>query len=1463
MASRKPKPSHHQTSPAQRSPDAILEAKAHEFLSHYNRRVLTSALPIAKEITKEFPQALFGWKALGTCLMEQGSPEEATQPLEKALAIEPNDLQAQTNLAKTYIKLGKLEAAQEYLENILVKTPQDYQANVHIGDCYAQLEQNELAIKHLNIALEQKPSAVTAQIRKANALVANKNYDQALEILEPLVRRRPNNPNIRSNLANLYATMRRFTEAETLYNSAVEMSPDHHIVFSNYYFTAHYNPAHGIDDLLDIAAEWDQRFAPLHRPNRPSTDTTPDRQLRIGLVSSGLRTHPVGQMITSAIEQLDQHEFSLYAYSNKPVHDSIARRIQARVDTWRDVAHLSDPQLAEQIRADGIDILIDMTGHTSGNRLKTMTEEPAPLIAKWVGGLFNTMGVKSFDYLISDHIETPAGVDDNYFENLIRLPDDYICFVTPSYAPAVSPLPAQKNGVITFGCFNNPAKLNDTLLTEWATLLKQVPHSRLFLKGGQYTNAPYCEGIYQTLADEGISRDRVILEGPVKHQELMETYNRVDIALDPWPYSGGLTTCEALLMGVPVVTLPGPTFAGRHSATHLVNAGMPELVTSNWEEYRQRATELASDLDSLANIRRHLRDALLKSPVCDAPRFARHLTTALRAIWQRHCEGRSPAPLSLDKQGTAMFEGDELAVTIVNASPSKDEMGFRWQFGGKVVAVDNGSRLLHLDSMRQMLEKETAELITFDPASQALQHPLKSQDGVHYFPNASLGDGQVANLHACLDPASSGTLAPVKGEAAAHEKVSGSEVIARLPITTITLDSIEGLPSLDWLALDANNDSTAILEHGAQALQETLLLQASVVFQPRHEHQPDLAQISHWAARHGFRFYKLSNPQHASRLPKRDDISESLGSELVSADALFIPSHQRMASLSRDQRMKLAFIAHSSFGMKDLSFELIQSIDSKLAEAYLLQSGVITSSTNPGAMLNADGGSSTTDQHHQPAASARQGVNTPSKRQASVAKQPSVDNRVSAVDDKIYDEVIFVVGCGHSGTTLMASILGAHPEVYSIARETYWFLNNPKVDPEYVEEKKLCLNEGKRIVCEKTPRHIYRITEIQNKFPNAKFVAMLRDSRDVVGSLKNRSGLLDESIKRWLTDNTALLKHADNPRVHWIKYEDLVTKKEQTMQDVFKFLELNHTDEVFEFHKKNYNWFGVEDAKETNGKGEKNHLLRRSWQMTQPIHDRSGVWKKQLTEDEVAKVISRCSDIMLRLGYPLASFKESAPAMSKDKAHNDELGDTQGKAQPYSPISSSFKVPEAPHMSLEERKLFKRALRGASSYFEFGSGGSTVWAVKHGLTVYGVESDAQWVEGLADKLGEKCKVAAVDIGPTREWGHPISDDYSEKFPSYSSAIHSHKRPFDLILVDGRFRVACVIAAVQHLQENHPTPLLARIFIHDFWDRPAYHSVLEILEEVDKVDTAGLFRIKPNVGKKRLANLWSQYAKVTA
>jgi predicted O-linked N-acetylglucosamine transferase (SPINDLY family) len=313
------------------------------------------------------------------------------------------------------------------------------------------------------------------------------------------------------------------------------------------------------------------------------------------------------------------------------------------VRRWREAASWSDEQLAAAIVDDRIDILIDLSGHTAGSRLAVFARRPAPVQLTWMGYV-GTTGLKAMDGLIADRFHVPAGEEAAYVERVLRLPDTLFCFDPPTETPAVSPLPASSGRPFCFGCFHNPAKINRGVADLWARILAAVPGASAYFAYAGYDVAEVQQRIRGWFADAGIAPDRIRFGGRLPRREHLARYGEVDLALDPFPYSGSTTTAEALWMGVPVVTMPGQSFAGRHSLSHLSVIGLTETIACDAEDYLARACGVAGDLDRLAILRAGLRERVAASPLCDGDRFARHLAAMLREVWLSRCEGAAARP---------------------------------------------------------------------------------------------------------------------------------------------------------------------------------------------------------------------------------------------------------------------------------------------------------------------------------------------------------------------------------------------------------------------------------------------------------------------------------------------------------------------------------------------------------------------------------------------------------------------------------------------------------------------------------------------------------------------------------------------------------------------------------------------------------------------------------------------------
>ncbi|WP_394427065.1 glycosyltransferase [Vreelandella stevensii] len=897
-------------------------AELHKIQQYVDQSDLVTALKLAEAFTRLNPSNPHGWEVLADVQAQQQNLESACISMEKAIScVSGEQPQAELKLAKYELFAGEALRAIKRLEEVSKKRPSDKRVWAWLSRAYHVIGkgQEALAVNDKAFALDHNdPETLLWRSRIFDQL---KRHSDAYQTARALKKISPNTVGVSNHLASLSLREGDYIAAEENFNNELAIS-DNAATAYNALIGKHYNPEYTAEALSAFAVAWQSKYIKDKNITRAVTVAKKNKKIRIGLLSNSFRTHPVGQMILPVLEAIDKHELELFFYSTSQTADHLTDAIKATADKWSNISEASDDQLNQIIRQDRIDILIDMNGGGEGSRFTALSKEPAPLMAKWVGMLINTTGLKCFDYLLSDSIETPKGVDHLYTEKLIRLPDDYVCYHLPKYISEVNSLPALKNGFITFGCLNNPAKLSDPLIKEWTILLNEVPGSRLLLRGIQFESDVFCQKTLARFAEHGIGHERLLLEGPAKHQEFLKTYQRIDIALDTWPYSGGLTTCEALAMGVPVVTCVGPTFAGRHSATHLANAGLPELVTDNWDDFRKRAKELVADLPSLAVIRAALRTILKESPVCDGARFAKHFTYAMRAIWQRHCEGKAPEALTFNKEGDAWFADEEELVVLVEVenAPEPQETPFEWDLDSPVMVMDNGARFARHPRFAEWMQTGNFAVITFDPGSLLTKQAaeLKQFGEWHHYPHATLGDGSEATLYATLDPELTGTLAPLA------ERQTGKDndplrVLSELPISTVPISAIEGVPSVDMLILDDLNNAIDILNNGGELLSNALMMIIKISMRASYKNQATLSDVYSWALLNKYEFYGFSEVKYRQVQFENNMRRDSLHGPIESFEVVLAPSEDRVLNFDVADKTKLNYLLSIFLKQKECS----------------------------------------------------------------------------------------------------------------------------------------------------------------------------------------------------------------------------------------------------------------------------------------------------------------------------------------------------------------------------------------------------------------------------------------------------------------------------------------------------------------------------------------------------------------
>ena len=588
------------------------------------------------------PAFVAAYNNLANLLEATGRRAEAIACYERGLRLDPKLPELHNNLANALKSGGELERAVAGYRKAIALRPKFAAAHNNLAGALKDLGKHEAAVAAYREALAIEPRFAEAWSNLGNVLRELGRLIEGEEAYRRALTLKPDSVEALNNLGTLLKDCGNFAESQTAFRNALALKPDFVVAHHNLVMSLQYDPAVTPAALLEAHREFDRRFAqPLIAGVAPHANLPdPDRRLRIGYVSSDFARHPVGHFLAPVLPNHDRGQIEIFAYSDRAVEDDMTRELRAACDHWRPIFGIGDEALAARVREDRIDILVDLSGHTADNRLLAFARKPAPVQATWAGYV-GTTGLSAIDYLITDARETPPGSEGGYVEKLALLPDCYVCFVPPSYAPEVGPLPARARGYPTFGCFNNLAKINRSVIALWGELLRRIPEARLVLKTHQLSDPAMRRRYAELFSSAGIEAPRLSLLGKSQHRQLLAEYNNIDVALDPFPYSGGLTTLESLWMGVPVVTLGGDRFAARHSVSHLTAAGLPELIADGPESYLRITGELAADLPHLEALRSGLRARVAGSPLVDGVRFARNLEAAYRAMWREWCASRN------------------------------------------------------------------------------------------------------------------------------------------------------------------------------------------------------------------------------------------------------------------------------------------------------------------------------------------------------------------------------------------------------------------------------------------------------------------------------------------------------------------------------------------------------------------------------------------------------------------------------------------------------------------------------------------------------------------------------------------------------------------------------------------------------------------------------------------------------
>jgi protein O-GlcNAc transferase len=562
-----------------------------------------------------------------------GRATEALALYEQALEADPNNAPALFGIGSLAVRFGQPERGAKHLRKAIERNRNVAEYHVHLSSALIALDQLDEAMVVVRRALKLKPRDAGALGNLGAILLKRGELDAAIAPLQRAIGIDPQLTIAHQNLGGVLLKQGRIDEALHCYRTSVICDPEDRGGYLGIVHCLNLLPSATAALIADATRRWARLIErPSHHPGHANAPLV-GRKLRVGYVSADFRRHPVAFFLESVLRAHDRETIEVTCYSNNPRDDETTERLKPLADRWRPIRALDTAAAAALVRSDQIDVLVDLSGNTDGHRLPLFLVRPAPIQCTWLG-YYATTGLPEIDYIIADDIVLPRGEEALYAEKPWRLPDSYLCFTPPDLDLAVGALPALRDGAVTFGCCNNVLKVNKQVVAVWSRLLQAMPSSRLLLRSMALSFPQVCAELTRQFVANDIAAERLILLPLAERAVLLATYNEIDIALDPFPYGGGTTTAEALWMGVPVVSIHGDRFTGRVSASMLTTVGLPELVVADEEHYIAKAIELATDLPQLAALRAGLRDRLVSSPLCAAPRFARHLETAYRAMWQ-------------------------------------------------------------------------------------------------------------------------------------------------------------------------------------------------------------------------------------------------------------------------------------------------------------------------------------------------------------------------------------------------------------------------------------------------------------------------------------------------------------------------------------------------------------------------------------------------------------------------------------------------------------------------------------------------------------------------------------------------------------------------------------------------------------------------------------------------------------
>lgn len=613
----------------------LLKARQRIIMDFLGKQKYEEAESAALRFIELYPEHAFGWKLAGVIYFYLGRYKDSQDMLIRSIAINKDDPESISTLGNSLRQQSRIKEALECYNRSLEIDPEHSPALNGKGLCLMELNRSSEALEFFEKALEESPKQPEIYYNLGALLGKLGHLDEAVELHKKALELNPNSAEAYNNLGAALQDLGDIEAALAALEQATTLKPNSLSFFSNRLFALNYHPDKSAEDIFAIYQEFERRFSlPYHSSWHTHTnDRDPGRRLRLGYVSPDFGSHVISYHLEPLLANHDREQFEITAYAQRVDIDALTTQYRRLIDHWVPTAQLRDDALAERIRADGIDILVDLAGHTAGNRLGVFARRPAPVSVSWMGYGYTT-GLTAIDYFLTDTIFAPSGCEHLFAERLWRLAPPVGVYRPVPGMGEPGPLPALESGTVTFGSLTRGIRINHRVIRVWSEILKRLPRSRIVFDNKSFATEAAQARLAERFAVHGIEPERLIIG---YHSPPWDVLRSLDIALDCFPHNSGTTLVESIYMGVPLITLAERPSVGRAGSTVVSSVGHPEWIATTEAEYVEKAVALASDLERLATIRANLRAEFEASPWRDEVGFARRVEQAYRDMWRQWC----------------------------------------------------------------------------------------------------------------------------------------------------------------------------------------------------------------------------------------------------------------------------------------------------------------------------------------------------------------------------------------------------------------------------------------------------------------------------------------------------------------------------------------------------------------------------------------------------------------------------------------------------------------------------------------------------------------------------------------------------------------------------------------------------------------------------------------------------------